>query len=291
MGDGAIGSLVAAGAQLARIPFRFLLRHERESVVLVTNRENEAISLTPVQFETLTDNDILILPVKNYQLAEAIGQWRTMLSASTPVILLQNGMGGESVLSEYLTTQPVYIATTSHGAFKTSPQQVQHTGVGKTLLGRSQASMSTVYSSVIDKVVTQILSHCLPPITWSEDIQLALWKKLAVNLVINPLTALYDVPNGALAESRFAEKISQICDETARVMTASGYPTTRYELEQNARQVIAATAQNFSSMHQDIAHKRKTEIDGITGFLIKQAKKSGIDVPINTALYQQITSL
>lgn len=291
IGDGAIGSLVASGAQKTHIPFRFLLRGDRESVLQVTDTERQTIRLTPTHFDRLNDNDLLVIPVKHYQLADAIRQWHPILSNSTAVVLLQNGMGGEAILSEYLKSQPVYVATTSHGALKTSPPQVRHTGLGSTLLGRSQESTSAAYSSAKDRQVTELLCQCFPPVAWRSDIRFALWQKLSVNLVINPLTALYNVPNGALSEPRFSDSITRICDETSRVMNALGYSTTQEALEQNVRHVISATAHNFSSMHQDIAHKRKTEIDGITGYLIKQAKKSGVDVPINTALYQQVTAL
>jgi 2-dehydropantoate 2-reductase len=44
-------------------------------------------------------------------------------------------------------------------------------------------------------------------------------------------------------------------------------------------------------MHQDVIHGRTTEIEGINGYIVKQAKKKGIEVPINTLLYKAVKAL
>jgi 2-dehydropantoate 2-reductase len=52
--------------------------------------------------------------------------------------------------------------------------------------------------------------------------------------------------------------------------------------------VIAGTANNRSSMLQDVMNARQTEIDYITGFLLQEAARLGIDAPLNRALLEKI---
>lgn len=71
-------------------------------------------------------------------------------------------------------------------------------------------------------------------------------------------------------------------------MHAKGYTITQKELFEKINGVIANTARNFSSMHQDIVHKRHSEIDFITGYLLKWAAHYRLATPMNQRLYQEI---
>jgi 2-dehydropantoate 2-reductase len=53
-------------------------------------------------------------------------------------------------------------------------------------------------------------------------------------------------------------------------------------------QVIESTAENISSMLQDIRAQRHTEIDYITGFLLKRARAHGLAVPENARLFELV---
>ena len=120
---------------------------------------------------------------------------------------------------------------------------------------------------------------------------MALWKKLAINAVINPLTAIHDLKNGELADTKYSTSISNICDEIAKVMSALGYLVDSAELVENVQQVITATANNYSSMHQDIKFKRQTEIAFINGYVTSKATELNIEVPHNLRLVEQVRRL
>ena len=104
-----------------------------------------------------------------------------------------------------------------------------------------------------------------PDVAWHNNIASANWRKLAVNCVINPLTALYGCRNGDL--QRYPEQIETLCREVASVMAMEGYHTSCEGLMQYVMDVIRSTADNVSSMLQDIRNQRHTEIDYITGYL------------------------
>jgi 2-dehydropantoate 2-reductase len=77
--------------------------------------------------------------------------------------------------------------------------------------------------------------------------------------------------------------------QVAAVAAAEGVTGIAAQLLiQNALQVVLATADNLSSMHQDATHKRTTEIAYINGFVVSRAAAQSIDVPVNTALTAMI---
>ncbi|MEC9260891.1 MAG: 2-dehydropantoate 2-reductase [Pseudomonadota bacterium] len=290
LGSGAIGGLCAAGAQLSATPYSLWPRPGSTVLNKVELLNGQTVSLEPLDCadETLEATDLLVVPLKVTQLKEALKTWRHKLSASTAVVLLHNGMGGMELAAKYLPDNPVFLATTSHGALKTSATSIRHTGKGETMLGSSPCHTTR---APLNTHIAEMINRCIGPVTWRDDIETALWQKLAVNCAINPLTALNNIPNGGLLAAQYAATITGVCEEVCAVARAC-----KIELEVNTitalvYNVIERTAENFSSMHQDVIYKRTTEIEGINGYIVKQAKKKGIDVPINTLLYKAIKAL
>ena len=119
-----------------------------------------------------------------------------------------------------------------------------------------------------------MLHQALPDVAWHNNIASANWRKLAVNCVINPLTALYGCRNGDL--QRYPEQIETLCREVASVMAMEGYHTSCEGLMQYVMDVIHSTADNVSSMLQDIRSQRHTEID------------YGLTLPENARLFELI---
>ena len=82
-----------------------------------------------------------------------------------------------------------------------------------------------------------------------------------------------------------------LIDEIRQVLNAEGLSITREKLITKVHQVIEATSDNYSSMHQDIFHKRPSEIDFITGYLLQRAKAHNISAPVNQTLFQKIKQI
>ncbi len=287
VGNGAIGSLLAAGLETIKQPYGCAPRRSPViKEVKTIGKGTVILSSNQGIREALQHQDLLIFPLKVYQLKDALKEWRNKIHPGTTILVIQNGMGGEDVVKKILPNHPLLLATTSHGALK-SAEHVIHTGSGQTKIGANNLSSASWQANA----VTKLLQQTLAPVMWENNISHALWQKLAINAVINPLTALHGIPNGELAKPEHMLLIQQICEEVAGVMQAYLVPTSSEELMRNCMQVVHATAQNYSSMHQDVMFKRKTEIDAINGFIVEMAQKKGIDVPINTQLVKQIKAL
>jgi 2-dehydropantoate 2-reductase len=237
------------------------------------------------QINDIKHADLILVTVKAWQVTSALHSLAHQIDPDTIMMLMHNGMGTAESIRTLLPTNPIILATTTHGAFKPSPTQLFHTGQGETLIGAANVQGHRC------QFLTDVLEHAFSEVHWHPQIEHALWRKLAVNCVINPLTAIHQCPNGNLALPEYQAIISRLIAEVGAVMAAENIPVHLEELTTHIDRVITATAENKSSMHQDVYHRRKTEIDFITGYLLNSAKKHRIAVPENEALYQHIRIL
>ncbi|MFA0569629.1 2-dehydropantoate 2-reductase [Vibrio gallaecicus] len=281
VGPGAIGSLWAiklsqAGHNVA------LYSRKIDSQLSITLDQQQPVVFTNNNRQLLNQCDLIIVTVKAWQVESAITPLLTSLHPDTILMFMHNGMGAIDTLSNDIHHFPIVLATTTQAAFKPSPESVLHTGQGSTQLG-SYNVLGAQCSFLCD-----VLNHALPEVKWNQSIQEALWQKLAINCAINPLTGLNQIKNGQLAEAKYQEELQPLITELEAVMTAEGIPTSKRELQETINHVIHATAQNNSSMKQDMLYHRPTEIDFITGYLLTTAAKHNIDVPKNLALYKRV---
>ena len=140
--------------------------------------------------------------------------------------------------------------------------------------------------------------------------QRLLWNKLAANCVINPLTALHRCLNGEIRQlPDFEERYyPQLLKEIARVYVGTTTAATRgvgggdgvseaafvvveTELREYVDAVIRDTANNRSSMLQDVAAGRLTEVDYLSGYVVRTGKSLGIETPVNEELWRAVQSL
>lgn len=225
----------------------------------------------------LANSDLLLVTLKAWQVSGAVKVLVGRLPANSPILLLHNGMG---TLEELRSIhQPILLGVTTHAA-RRDGNVIIHVANGITHIGpRNAAGHNFSY-------LADTLHNVLPEIAWHDNILPASWKKLAVNCVINPLTALYNCPNGDLRQHQ--NEVSDICHEVAMVMEREGHHTTPEDLIYYVGEVIESTAENISSMLQDVRVERHTEIDYITGYLLQRARAHGLSVPVNSRLYEQI---
>jgi 2-dehydropantoate 2-reductase len=288
VGKGAIGGLIGFKCHQLGYNYQHLIKTQPQPLFKVTDITGVPYSFTPNASVITKPNpfDLLILPVKAYQVMSVLEQLAPFIQPHHIIMLLHNGMGTIEQVKEKLPNNPLIAATTSYGAFKPDANTLLETGLGQTHLGWIGSVDITLKQSI-----EPILSALLPPSNWHQDIGLALWKKLAINAVINPLTAIHNLKNGELADIKYITNISNICLEISKVMRALNYSIDSAELIENVQQVITATANNYSSMHQDLKFRRHTEIEFINGYVTSKATELNIKVPHNQSLLEQIRQL
>ena len=291
LGAGAIGSLLAtqlqsSGESVNLLDLRRTHHTANASMGIELKRRDSSLCFCELPLCTLQElshSDVLLVTTKVWQVIHALAPLQGVLPPDCAIILLHNGMGTAEWLLDHFPNNPLLAGVTSCGALKTDPHHVEHTGFGETWLGAlNQAGES--YQHLVPRF-EKALGHA----GWSENIAERQWIKLAINAVINPMTAVLNQRSGILLQHK--QEITGLCAELVPLLNVHGVTKTADELQSIVLQVVERTAQNYSSMQQDLLNQRKTEIDYITGYLLQQAEKQGIDLPRHRALYLQIKAL
>jgi len=125
-------------------------------------------------------------------------------------------------------------------------------------------------------------------------------EKIAVNASLNPLTVLLDCRNGDLLHNWYATRVMRLLVAEISVIIRAlpevrGLPNVEArfsaaKLEARVRSIIQSTALNYSSMLVDVRNGRPTEINYITGFLVRKGEDLGIRCMMNYLVLQLIHS-
>lgn len=219
--------------------------------------------------------DLALILVKSYQTATAARETAQWLKPEGLAVTLQNGLGNRETLATVLGEARVAVGTTSHGATVLAPGIVRHAGQADTYVAQDAAVLAPFLRQA------GFETHVTP------DVAGVIWGKLVINAGINPLTALIRQPNGFLAENEQARRLSRAAaTETSAVAQAQRivlpYPYVRAAEQVTA--VCRASANNRSSMLQDVSRGARTEIEAITGQIVAHGRGCGVPTPANNVL-------
>ena len=230
--------------------------------------------------------DIVFLCVKSSQVAAGLRQAAQLVQQDTLLVTMQNGIGHLELLQDKQKLPSVVLGVTAQGANLAAPGHVRHAGDGLTRIGfLNSASFS---KSLLLARVCNLLNFGGIETLIVDNILDYVWSKLMVNVGINALTAVHRIPNGRLLESEaLKEQLAAVVREGAEIAEAMGINLTDDPLTMTL-DVCRKTAQNLSSMLQDVNNKRPTEIDSINGAIVTAGKKVGIPTPANAELVRQV---
>ncbi|AGN01607.1 2-dehydropantoate 2-reductase [Salinarchaeum sp. Harcht-Bsk1] len=243
--------------------------------------------------------DLAIVTVKAGDTADAA---ETLTECDVEAVWsLQNGLGNEATLAEALDV-PVLAGTATYGADQSAPGSVTCTGIGEVAIGPRPETETPEADLALAEEYGEALSGADAATTGGTDADAdaesppgldvlvdpampeRLWRKLAVNVGINPTTALARADNGALAEDEIAATARTAARETARVAQASGVDLDEADAAAELDAVVEATADNRSSMLQDVERGRRTEIDQLAGAVVDRAEEHEVSVPVARTL-------
>lgn len=285
LGPGAIGGLLSWHLQHSLTPLAF--RHRPDLTLphaLVDRTGTHSLDWRfPPPGTDFNGIDGVLVTCKASQVERAVTPLLPMLP-DTSWLVCCNGMGPQQWLAEQAPGRVLWGSTTE-GARIDTEGHIEHTGQGETVIGPAEGQ------PLSDR--TRALGHWLcdrpGPLTWqwSDTAADRLWFKLAVNAVINPITAVEHLPNGALADDRWSADIDALCHEIRRIAAACHHPLPQ-DLADRIRDVARATAANHSSMKVDVEAGHPTEIEFINGFLIRMAFEAGVKAPKLTRWYEAV---
>lgn len=204
------------------------------------------------------------------------------------VVLFQNGVGHFERMQAALPGRMLLSAVTTEAALRTGLASVRHTGEGETWIGSEAAHPSAAVrlESAMHGVKRRMEKAGFSAFL-SNEIKQRIMRKLLINAVINPLSAIWRISNGELPNSPDRLIAMQaLFRETVRILRRHGGLQGQSDeaLWETVLDVCAATSANRSSMLQDVLAGRRTEIDAMNGQICRMAAEAGEPSPWNEAV-------
>lgn len=244
------------------------------------------VSATERIEEVLLPLDIAGIFVKAYRTEEALKQARPLISEGTWLLSLQNGVGFEGLLRSCAQDR-VLRGITSQGATLLEPGVIRWAGRGPTRLG-SLVPTDDKRQKQIDLII-QALNEAGIEAYYELDVERLIWEKLLVSAAINPLTALFDVLNGdLLTHPELHEILQGVVREAIPIAAHHRVTLSEEEAIAMVEEVCRATAENLSSMLQDVRRGRRTEVESINGAIVREGERLELPTPLNRLLTELI---
>jgi 2-dehydropantoate 2-reductase len=281
MGAGAVGCYY--GGMMARAGHEVVLigraQHvdavRRDGLLLDTQSFREQVPMQASTEAAAVGGAALVLCcVKSTDTATAAAAMAPHLDAAARVFSLQNGVDNaerlQAVLGREVAPAVVYVATEMAG-----PGHVRHHGRGELVIGPSAA----------DSMLVDAFAAAGVPVQISDNVVGALWAKLILNCAYNALSAITQMPYGRLAQGEGVESVMRdVVGECLAVAAAEGVtvPGDAWEAVERIARTMPA---QFSSTAQDVARRRRSEIDHLNGYVLKKGAARGIATPVNRLLH------
>jgi 2-dehydropantoate 2-reductase len=230
--------------------------------------------------------DIALVLVKSYQTERAASWAAQTLKASGLAVTLQNGLDNGTKIAAAVGPDRAALGVTYVGATLVGPGRVRLVANLPTYVEHRAPIAGHVTEFVALLREAGLEAHT------AQDIQSRLWGKAIANAAINPLTALWRVPNGGVCRGEDRRRLmATLVEEAVKVALANGLELPFDDAFAYVEGVCHATAANRSSMLQDIERGRPTEIDSINGVIVAQGRRYGIPTPVTETVWLLVRGL
>jgi 2-dehydropantoate 2-reductase len=288
VGAGVIGSLYAG--HLEQVCDVSVLTRRREHADAL-NREGLRVSgkserharvtaaADPTELEPF---DVGIVATKATGLRGAAETLQGHFPDATMMTVL-NGLGAEEIVREH-GPWPIVSAVTFMSGTRHSDTHVEYILDTETWLGPYGDTPFERVQEIADTIVASGLqAEALP------DLRPAQWSKLIFNAAVNPVAAVTGLPHdphfaAEEAPTDLGHVVHGLVDEGKAVARAAGIQLHDDPWEMNVLATQRGSA-HYPSMLEDVDAHRETEIELITGSLIREAERHGVEVPLHRALY------
>jgi len=232
------------------------------------------------------DTDYLIIATKTGDALQILNDLRERRFNFNYIVTVQNGIESHLKASQMFGEDHL-ILSIREGLYAFDIHKIRNVSYGT--IENVVTSLSASRESMLQ--FAEILVASRIPATVSYDARMVLHKKLVINSIINPIASILKVRNGYLLKMLTTNTVIGLINEAIKVLSLEGVSLSQMEISEDLKSVLKATSENKCSMLQDLEKKKKTEIDYLNGYLLRLAKKHGIEIPLHQMLYDLITRM
>jgi 2-dehydropantoate 2-reductase len=225
--------------------------------------------------------DLVVLATKAMHVAAAAQSLKPLLKAATPVLSIQNGLGGPETAASILGRERVMVGVVGgFGASMRGPGHAHHNGMELVRLGEFGGPITPRLKQVED--------------TWRgagfrvkvfDDIDQLVWEKLICNCSLSGPCAVSGRTTGEVMEDPDLARVSAACaTEAFQVARKKGVKLGFDDPVAYTREFASKIPKARPSVLLDLMAKRKSEIDVINGSIPRVGKEVGLSAPVNETM-------
>jgi 2-dehydropantoate 2-reductase len=232
--------------------------------------------------EDLGPGDYVLFCVKSYDTDEAAARLEPMLAEGGAVISLQNGVDNEERIARHIGWERVMGGAALIFSAIAEPGVIDHTG-GTTMIlfGEMDGTRSERAERLLEACRSAGVDAAIP-----DDIRVVLWLKFAFICAHAGMTATVRLPLGEVRDSEPAWAMyRRIVEEVGRIAAAEGVPLPPELVEEQFELARGLEPGGFSSLHHDMTHGKRMELEALHGTAVRLARKHGVPAPMCEAVY------
>lgn len=291
MGAGALGCYFGAMLARAGIPVTLIGRPahvaavRRDGLRFESRGTEERIAIGAREDAAgVAGARLVLFCVKSSDTDAAAAAIGPHLAPDAVVLSLQNGVNNVERIRAQMKNE-VFPALVYAAAQMTGPGAVRYTGGGRLIVGRlKDFARPDGTDARLLKEVTAFLVSAGIPVTISDNVEAELWTKLVMNCAYNAISALTGSPYGKMVEvPEIRDVMREAVDEVVAVAARKGIvlPATIVDA---AIKLAGGMPTTISSTAQDMRLGKRTEIDHLNGYVVRQGEALGIATPVNRTL-------
>ena len=295
LGAGAMGCLF--GGRLAEAGHRVVLVDVSPEHLEAINRlglaleTGEGARRIPIPArragEVAEPPELLVLFTKSMHTAQALASARHLLGKETRVLTLQNGLGNVEAVEAFVPRSRIVVGMTTWPSDLLGPGEVRSLGEGATKILSADGQVTPPLER-ISATLDQAGLRC----AISTEVFAAIWEKLAFNAALNTLTAVTGLPVGEVGATPDGRELAYaIAREVVAVANRKGVQASETTVLATVDEAFRDHGDHLPSMLQDLRAGRKTEIEAISGAVVREASLLGIPVPVTQSLYRLVRML
>lgn len=228
----------------------------------------------------------------NKDISKKLNENRRILKDNFKIIIFQNGFGNDEPYLRFFTKKEVFSARIITG-FARPERHISEVTVYTEPI--QIGSLQNEDASCLKEIASMITSSGIE-CEITDEVDKYLWAKMLYNCALNPLESILNVNYGKLTENEYSiEIMNNIIDEIFEVIDKSPYETFWNSSDEYKNifysKLVPDTYNHYSSTHQDIMNKQKTEIDSLNGKVIQMGELYDVDVNTNKTIYNLIKSI
>lgn len=235
---------------------------------------------------SVTGVDAVILGVKAWQVCEVAKSLSPLLQPTTQILTLQNGIEAPVQLADLIGKEHVLGCVCKIICSLVAPGQIRHLGMEPALI---MGELGKTSDSKSGEPIAEALRGAGITVELTNDIEAALWQKL---LFIAPMSGVGAVSRSTIGEVRRIPEtrgmLQQAMEEILAVAQAKGIFLNQGVVNKTMAFVDTLPPQGTASMQRDIMEGRPSELEAISGIVVRMANSAEIDVPLSRFIYSAL---